>query len=124
MPINDTSILNDLKSALGVASDYTAFDTDILLHLNSVLGNVTQLGVGPRTGFEVKDKDVKWSALLGEELRLNVVKSYIYDSVRSLFDPAQIGFVLTATKERIDQQAWRTTVVVDEIKAEQAAITP
>ena len=124
MPVNDTSILNDVKSALGLAEDYTAFDKDVILHLNAVLGTVTQLGVGPRTGFEVVGTNEKWSDLLGEELRLNMVKAYVYDGVKSLFDPALFGFVLTATKERMLENSSRITMVVDEIKADAAAITP
>ena len=40
------SILNTIKKMLGLDANYTTFDTDIIVHINSALMTLTQLGVG------------------------------------------------------------------------------
>lgn len=125
--VNDSSILTDTKAALGLADDYTDFDTELVLHINSVLAEVAQLGVGPKTGYQIESKENKWSELLGTEKRLNLVKSFVYDSVKLIFDPDQIGFVLTAKKELLQKAAFRIEVVCEEIRKEEllaAGLTP
>ena len=49
------SILNSIKKLLGIAEDYACFDMDITLQINSALSVLTQIGVGPETGFTVAD---------------------------------------------------------------------
>ena len=41
------SILTSIKKLLGVAEEYEHFDPDIIMHINSVLMILTQLGIGP-----------------------------------------------------------------------------
>lgn len=110
-----SSILDDTKKALGLASDYTPFDTEIMMHLNSVLANLNQLGIGPELGLEVIGSMNTWDELIGEEKRLNHVKSYIYLKVKMLFDPPNVGYVLTAMEKQIDQAEWRVMVAQDDI---------
>ena len=43
----DDSILDTIKQLLGIQYDYTAFDTDIIVHINSAFMALNQLGVGP-----------------------------------------------------------------------------
>ena len=47
------SILLSTKKILGIAADYTVFDEDIILHINSVFSTLHQLGLGPVTGFVI-----------------------------------------------------------------------
>ena len=49
----ETSILDSIKKLLGIPSEATEFDTDILIHINSVFSILTQLGVGPSSGFSL-----------------------------------------------------------------------
>ena len=41
------SILTSIKKMLGIAEDYTHFDADIIMHMNSVFMTLRQIGVGP-----------------------------------------------------------------------------
>ena len=41
------SILTSIKKLLGIPEDYTAFDDQIIIHINSVFMILNQLGVGP-----------------------------------------------------------------------------
>ena len=50
------SILTSIKKLLGITEEYEQFDQDIIIHINSVLSVLTQLGVGPTKGFSIKDE--------------------------------------------------------------------
>lgn len=103
----DDSILNTTKKILGLEADYTAFDLDILTHINSVLVTLSQLGIGPTTGFVVEDNSKTWGDLLGTDPLLNSVKTYIYLRVRMWFDPPVTGYHVTAMNEQIRELEWR-----------------
>ena len=108
----DNSILSDIKSLLG-AGNIDGFDNDILMHINSVLLVLRQLGIGPSAGLTI-DKDTVWSDLLeGKDDMLQAVKSYIYLKVRLNFDPPTSGSVMQAMKDLIAEYEWRLNVVVD-----------
>ena len=111
MGTNNQSILTTTKKTLGLSEDYTVFDEEIILHINSVLGTLNQLGLGPEEGFEIEDAEAVWDDFLQGDLRLSPVKSYTYLRVRLLFDPPDIGFVLTAYKQQIEELEWRLNIV-------------
>jgi len=104
------SILDSVKKVLNLSSDYTAFDQDIILHINAVFSTLNQLGVGPESGFMIEDKDAVWSDFLGGDLRLNNIKTYVYLRVRMLFDPPTIGYLVTAMQDQIKELEWRINV--------------
>lgn len=104
------SILDSTKKTLNLASDYTAFDQDIILHINSVFSTLNQLGVGPAAGFMIADKVPVWSDFLEGDPRLNNVKTYMYLRVRMLFDPPTLGYLIDAMKAQITELEWRINV--------------
>lgn len=110
------SILNDTKKALGLEADYEPFDSEIILHINSVFADLNQLGVGPDQGYFITSEEDTWDELLGEDLRYNSVKTYLYLRVRMLFDPPTLGYLVTAMEKMIEKAEWRITVAADEIK--------
>lgn len=115
------SILTSTKSALGLAPDYTDFDPELILHINSVLANLHQLGIGPIGGFMITDDTATWTQFLlrTDEVisdpRLNHVKSYTYMKVKMLFDPPRLQSVLTAYEKMIEQAEWRIMVAQDDV---------
>lgn len=109
------SILTTTKRTLGLAEDYTAFDQELIVHVNSVLGTLNQLGIGPETGFMIDDKVATWNEFLGDEPRYNPAKSYMYLRVRLLFDPPTVGYVLTAMEKQKEELEWRLNVAREEI---------
>jgi len=113
MPAVPNSILDTTKKLLGLEYDYTRFDPDIIIHINSTFARLAQLGVGPKDGFEIEDSTKVWSDYLGGNKLLNQVKSYMYLSVRMLFDPPTTSFDLTAKKEQIDKAEWLINVAAD-----------
>lgn len=108
------SILDSTKKILGIEADYTAFDVDITTHINSAFSTLTQLGVGPAEGFAIADKNDVWGDFLGDDPRLNSVKSYVYLRVRMLFDPPGTSFLLDALKQQVKEYEWRLNVTREE----------
>lgn len=106
----DDSILNTIKKMLGIEPDYTAFDTDILVHINTALMILNQLGIGRSEGVVVDGPDTKWDALFLGRTDLAMVKSYIYHRVRLAFDPPQNSFVTAAIEKQITEFEWRVNV--------------
>lgn len=110
---DDQSILESVKKVLGLAPDYTAFDIDILLHINSVFATLHQLGVGPEDGFSISGKESKWESFFQGATHLNSVKSYMYAKVRIMFDPPTTSFGLDALKEICKEFEWRLNVAAE-----------
>lgn len=100
------SILNSTKKALGIHSDYTDFDVDITMHINTVFGILNQLGVGPKGGFMIEDKYSNWDEYISS-INLTMVKSYMYLKVRLLFDPPSNGALMESLKQSISELEFR-----------------
>lgn len=110
----DESILNSIKSMLGPDGDYDDFDGDIIIHINSALSVLTQLGVGPPKGFRVKDDTNTWGEFIPTDRDdLDSIKTYVYMKVKLIFDPPQSSAVIEAFKEQIKETEWRLNVAVE-----------
>lgn len=109
------SILNSIKKLLGIAEDYDHFDSDIIMHINSVFTTLTQLGVGPEEGFSINDESEKWEDFLPEERMIHSVKSYMFMKVKLMFDPPLSSAVIECTKEQIKEMEWRVQVAAESI---------
>ena len=102
------SILQSIKKLLGLDEDYDAFDDDVMMHINSVLMILTQLGVGPKNGFSITGEEETWEDYLGEDIsKLSAVKTYVYLKVKTMFDPTSSSVVNEATKEILKELEWR-----------------
>ena len=111
-----SSILTDVKKMIGPSEIYDQFDTDLIIHINSVFNIIQQLGVGPKTGFSITDDSETWEDYVstfeeGENI-IQMVKSYMYLKVRMQFDPPT-GSVATAFEEQIKEYEWRLSVAHD-----------
>lgn len=106
----ENSILNSVKKVLGIPSNYTNFDADIVLHINSVFMTLTQLGLGPESGFSISDAVTTWSDFVSDDSNLNGVKTYVVLKVKLLFDPPLSTAVMECYKRQIDELEWRLNV--------------
>lgn len=114
------SILTSIKKLLGITEEYTHFDTDIIVHINSVFATLNQLGVGPAEGYEIEDSVDAWGDFLGDkEKLLNTVKTYTYLKVKLLFDPPLSSAVIEAMNRQIAELEWRITATTDSMPAEE-----
>lgn len=107
------SILTSIKKLLGITEEYTDFDPDIIMHINSVFMVLSQLGVGPAEGFRIEDDSAVWSDYITEDDNLDAVKSYMHLKVKMLFDPPLNSAVMEAMKQQINELEWRLNVNTD-----------
>lgn len=110
--MND-SILDTIKQLLGIQSDYTAFDTDIIVHINSAFMALNQLGVGPTKCFSIDGSEENWAEFVDKSIDLEAVKTYIYLKVRTIFDPPSSSVVMEAMNKNISELEWRLNVQVE-----------
>lgn len=101
------SILDSVKQMLGIESEDTSFDKELIMHVNGALMVMTQLGVGPVGGFSIADKEQTWDQFLQDRTDLNSVLSDTYLRVKLIFDPPQNSFLVTAIKDQIKEYDWR-----------------
>ena len=108
------SIFESVKKVLGLLGDDSSFDEDILLHINSVVSTLRQLGLSIPADFYVRDDVQTWQDLLGEFRDLDLVKSYMTMKVRLMFDPPSSSFGLKSMEEMAKEYEWRINVLTDQ----------
>lgn len=113
MDNTNESILNSIKKLLNISKDDKSFDTDIIIHINSVINMLLQLGVGPKEGFRITDDSETWGDYISEEDNIDYIKTYIYLKVKSLFDPPLNSTVLEANKQIASELEWRLNIECD-----------
>lgn len=108
----EDSILLSIKQMLGgLDPTYdSAFDADIIMNINTSLATLTQLGVGPTAGFSISDDTATWQDFVGSDDRLNMIKTFVYCDVKSVFDPPRMSFVLDALQKKREELLWRLNV--------------
>lgn len=122
----EESIFESIRKLIG-GGMYTyagegPFDFDLILHINTVLGILNQIGIG-KEGFSITDETATWDDFLGEQeaekgITLNEVKSYIAIRVRLLFDTPASSVLTQHLVEEYKELEWRLMV-----KAETKVVT-
>lgn len=107
------SILNSIKKLLGIGEEYKHFDSDIIMHINSVLMILNQIGVGPSDGFSISDETSTWDDFTNDMLSVEAVKTYVYLKVKLIFDPPSSSSVIESINRQISELEWRLSVSVD-----------
>ena len=106
------SILTSIKKLLGITDEYEHFDGDIIIHINTALFTLNQLGVGPSEGFSISDKTAVWNEFVDTK-KIEAVKTYVYLKVKLAFDPPQSSAHIEAIKNQIAEYEWRLNIAVD-----------
>jgi hypothetical protein len=104
------SILDSTKKVLNIEKDYTAFDQDIIMHINSVFSTLNQLGIGPVGGYAIVDAEPTWSAFFGDDPKFNSVKTYVFLKVKLLFDPPGTSYLIQSMERQVQEFEWRINV--------------
>jgi len=102
------SILDSIKSMLGIGTEDTNFDQELVIYINGALMIINDLGVGP-DGYMIQDSTNEWSEFLLDRTDLELVKTAVYLRVRLVFDPPQNSFLVNAISEQIKEFDWRIT---------------
>lgn len=114
------SILDSVKKLIGIDFNYHDFDADIVIHINTVLANLVQMGIGPDEGFAITiDGNEKWEDFItdGDTNILSQVKSYVGLSVKTYFDPDASSILKEARDATIKELAYRMYVYMDNKKS-------
>lgn len=106
-----STILSDIKKQLN-ADFGDSYDSELILFINSVIGNLIQIGIGPEDGVTI-DVSTTWDVLLGNDKRLNSVKTYIALKVKKIFDPPENQAVKQALEEEIKEFEYRNFITKD-----------
>lgn len=107
------SILNTTKQLLGLSLEDTSFDVDVLIHINSSISTLHQLGVGTTDPELVVDKDTEWSSLTEDSVLLSMVKPFIYLTTRLSFDPPGTSFLGDSITRTLAELTFRIYVQAD-----------
>lgn len=114
-------ILTNVKQMLGLQPDYTPFDNELVMHINSALMILNQLGIG-NEGFRITLKsDVEgepptsteiWDNFLGADYTgdKEMVRSYVATKVKLLFDPSASSVLMESNKKLADEFEFRLSV--------------
>lgn len=104
------SILTSIKKMLGIAEEYEHFDADLIMHINSILSVLAQVGVGPSGGFRIEDEEAAWDKYIPDGKNLESIKSFMHLRVKLLFDPPLSSAVIEMMKQQADELLWRINV--------------
>lgn len=105
------NILSDVKKQLN-ADFGDSYDSELLLFINSVIGTLIQIGVGPDEGVTI-DASSTWDSIIGNDKRLNSVKTYVALKVKKIFDPPENQAVKQSLEEQIKELEYRIFVTKD-----------
>lgn len=108
------SILNSTKKNLGLTEDYTAFDLDVTMHINSALATLNQLGIGPSEGLAIEDDTTTWDDLF-TDVRFNSAKTYVFLSVRLVFDPPSTSYLIESLRKQKEELEHRLVTLREEL---------
>lgn len=106
----DDSILDTIKSMLGIEEGFTGFDTDILIDINAAFLTLNQLQVGPTDGFQVASSEQIWSDFTDDKVMVDSLRPYIYLKTRLLFDPPTNSYLLTSMENQCKEFEWRMNI--------------
>lgn len=104
--MND-SILTSVKKILGITEEYTHFDADLIMHINTVLMALTQMGIGNRQYFRIEDASSTWSDFISDKVDIDAIKTYVALRVKLIFDPPQSSTHMQAIQDTIKECEWR-----------------
>ena len=108
------SILDSVKKILGIPSEYDVFDLDLVMHINSIINILAQIGIGPADGYSITDNTATWADFLGDTRGVEMIKTYIALRVRLIFDPPTSSAVMEALKAQIQELEWRLNIQAEQ----------
>ncbi len=120
MPEVADSILLSVKKLNNVVPEYTAFDNDFIMYINSGLFDLAQVGVVFTENFHVEDENDEWDDLMDESHIRDSVKTYLALNVRLFFDPPPTSFTQQMMKDQLTEKAWQLKAAQEDLDREEA----
>jgi len=112
----DNNILNSVKAYCGISADseVTAYDDQLMSHINTVLMMLNQMGVGdPSREFRLVDGSETWDQII-QNNNFSGIKDYVKIKTRMLFDPASFTpNAMQASENLLQEIEWRLNYKAD-----------
>lgn len=106
MEVIMSSILEDVKKQLGIIKEDVAFDKDITIAIDTVLGFLYQIAAID-SAQTINGYETTWEEMFPETDIRQFSKEYIYLKVRLLFDPPASSSIAKAYEEQASEIEWR-----------------
>lgn len=108
-----TSILNSVKKKCGLDPEaITEFDADLIDVINTAIAILTQIGIGPTEGYSIHGSEEQWIDFIGDDPKFNMVKTYVTDKCRLIFDSSSMSSSMTQMiQDRINEYEWRLEIL-------------
>ena len=103
------SVLTAIKKMVGIDEEYTHFDIDVVIHINTALMVLNQLGISLSKNL-ITDKSDVWTDIIGSVDDIEAVKTYIYFKVRLMFDPPGTSFAIEAIERQLSELTFRLNI--------------
>lgn len=105
----DENIIDSIKEYVGISDVDSAFDQDIVLHINTVFSTLYQLGIGKSSPYHINTEDTAtWAELFSEYSNcVDFIKEYTFLRVRLLFDPPTNSYIMDSLKQTIQEMEYR-----------------
>lgn len=109
----EENILSSIKKLLGLNDSVSVFDTDIVIHINTIFANLAQMGVGPKDaegkniGFKISTGTEVWGDFTANDVFIENVKTYVYIKVKMVFDPPTSSALIDAYNAQAKELEWR-----------------
>lgn len=113
------SILTTVKKMLGSPEELKAFDTDLVMDINSVFLTLNQLGVG-RSGFQITGDSEVWTDFV-DPTAYPGIQTYVFLKTKLIFDPPTNSFLVDNIQKRIDEFEFRLNVQAEYVKSEDSS---
>lgn len=113
------SILLTIRKLVGPGGDHEFFDDDYIVHINTAIGSLWRIGVGPKQGFCITGPDETWTDYLGAQNAqyggrlLEGVKTYIKLKVQQVFDPSANGTITQAYEKACAEIEFNLQLITD-----------
>lgn len=111
------SILTSIKKLLGIDESYTHFDPDLVMHINSALFIIWQIGAAKdgQTAYSITDDTATWDEFFAQTGidagNLEFLKTYICKKVRLNWDTPTSSALVESLKSSIMEDEWRLSVL-------------
>lgn len=99
-------VLELIKKQLGIETEDTSFDKDIIAAINTTLATLYEVGA-IETMQSLDDYLTTWEDLFEDQTIRELAKSYIYLKVRLLFDPPTNSSIQKSFEETAKELEWR-----------------
>lgn len=111
-------VLETVRKILGGDMIDHHFDPEIIIHINTTIATLDQLGV--TFTKRIVDEDTTWTELVPDTQPIEWIKTYIPCKVKMIFDPPTGSSAMSALEKVIDECEFRIHMASDSDKMSKA----